>query len=71
MQSYVRLAARYPSSAYTDNALASRRAVRGPMGATGGDRIATGGPALQRLVSGFPTSSLVPAARKELKRLEW
>ncbi len=72
VQAYMRLAARYPGSGYTDNALAQAAALSADVwGVTGEDRDRALAVRLYtRLVSGYPTSSLVPMARKELKRLE-
>ena len=72
VQAYMRLAARYPRSGYTDNALAQAAALSADVwGVTGEDRDRALAVRLyKRLVSGYPTSSLVPVARKELKRLE-
>ena len=72
VQSYMRLAARYPASAYTDNALAQAAALSADVwGLTGEDRDRALAVRLYtRLVSGYPTSSLIPVARKELKRLD-
>jgi N-acetylmuramoyl-L-alanine amidase len=69
---YMRLAARYPASAYTDNALAQAAALSADLwGLTGDDADRARAVRLyKRVVTGFPSSSVVPVARKELKRLD-